>query len=209
MNEDMDRKILEMASQGDPDAFSVLVERYSARLFGTCLNYLGNRQDAEDCLQETLIKAYRSIHDYQFMSSIYTWLYRIAVNTCLDFRRKGNRMVAIVYSLDEALETEDSQVFTQVADSSPLPDELAETAETRQMIRREIGNLPGYLREIIVLRDLEGLSYHELAILLRLSEGTVKSRLSRARRLLTERLAAHEKKSGAAGTKHQAAASNK
>jgi RNA polymerase sigma-70 factor, ECF subfamily len=207
VTEDMDRKTLEMASQGDPDAFSVLVERYSSRLFGTCLNYLGNRQDAEDCLQETFIKAYRSMHDYQFLSSIYTWLYRIAVNTCLDYRRKGNR--AIIYSLDEAMETEDSQVFTQIADPSPLPDEQAETLETRQLIRQEISSLPGFLREIVVLRDLEGFSYHELASLLQLSEGTVKSRLSRARRLLTERLAWREKMTGDAGTKRRAAASNK
>jgi RNA polymerase sigma-70 factor, ECF subfamily len=191
VTEETDRKTLEMAAQGDPDAFSVLVERYSSRLFGACLNYLGNRQDAEDCLQETFIKAYRSMREYQFLSSVYTWLYRIAVNTCLDFRRKGNR--AIVYSLDEALETEDSQVFAQVTDPSPLPDEQAEAAETRQMIHREISELPGFLREIMVLRDLEGFSYHELAILLHLSEGTVKSRLSRARRLLTARLAAREK----------------
>jgi RNA polymerase sigma-70 factor (ECF subfamily) len=188
--DEIGRDLLEQARQGDPDAFSVLVERYSARLYGACFNYLDNRQDAEDCVQETFVKAYRSIRDYHFLSSIYTWLYRIAVNTCLDFKRKTGR--AIVYSLDEAMETEDSQVYSQFADPSPLPDELAETAEDRQMIRQEINNLPVFLREILILRDLEGMSYHDLSGLLRISEGTVKSRLSRARCQLVEKIGRRE-----------------
>jgi RNA polymerase sigma-70 factor, ECF subfamily len=207
LTDETDRRILELASQGDPDAFSVLVERFSGRLYGTCFGYLGNRQDAEDCLQETFIKAFRSLREYQYLSSIYTWLYRIAVNTCLDFRRKNARTA--VYSLDEAIETEDSQVYTQIADDAPLPDELAESAETRRMVQEEIDRLPRYLREILVLRDLEEYSYHELAVLLHLSEGTVKSRLSRARRLLAERIARREQISSRAGTKQTEAASNR
>jgi RNA polymerase sigma-70 factor, ECF subfamily len=207
LTEETDRKILERAGQGDADAFSVLVEQFSSRLYSACFSYLGNRQDAEDCLQETFIKAFRSLREYQYLSSIYTWLYRIAVNTCLDFRRKSSREAT--FSLDEALETEDSQVYTQIADDSPLPDEMAESAETRRLVQEEIDQLPRYLREILVLRDLEDYSYHELAALLRLSEGTVKSRLSRARRLLAQRLASREQISGAAGTKRRTAASNR
>jgi RNA polymerase sigma-70 factor, ECF subfamily len=188
--EEIGKDLLEQARRGDPEAFSVLVEHYAARLFGACFSYLGNRQDAEDCVQETFIKAYRSIRDYHFLSSIYTWLYRIAVNTCLDIKRKNSRV--IVYSLDEALDTEDSQVYSQFADQSPLPDEQVESAESRKMIRQEIDNLPDYLREILILRDLEGFSYHELSRLLHLSEGTVKSRLSRARRQLTENISLRE-----------------
>jgi RNA polymerase sigma-70 factor (ECF subfamily) len=194
VTDEPDKDTLESACQGDPEAFSVLVERYSARIYGTCFNYLGNRQDAEDCVQETFVKAFRCMAEYRFRSSIYTWLYRIAVNTCLDFKRKNNR--AIVYSLDEALETEDSQVFSQIPDTAPLPDEQVEEKETRAMIREEIDRLPGYLREILIMRDLEGLSYHELASLLQLTEGTVKSRLSRARCLLTERVAMREQTGG-------------
>ena len=141
-----------------------------------------SRQDAEDCAQETFVKAFRGIADYQFLSSFYTWIYRIAANTCMDFRRRQSKHATV--SLDEAMETDDSQVFWQVPDRGPLPDELAIQAETRQLIREGIAQLPDFLREIIVLRDLEGLSYHELASLLNLSEGTVKSRLSRARNQL-------------------------
>ena len=182
VTEDPERLQLENARNGDLDAFSALVERYSARVYGVCFSYLGNRQDAEDCAQETFVKAFRAMGDYQFLSSFYTWIYRIAANTCMDFRRRQNKHATV--SLDEAMETDDSQVFWQVPDRGPLPDELAIQAETRSMIREGISRLPDFLREIIVLRDLEGLSYRELATLLNLSEGTVKSRLSRARNQL-------------------------
>lgn len=179
MTEDPERLQLELARNGDLDAFSVLVERYSARVYGVCYSYLGNRQDAEDTAQETFVKAFKAMRSYQFLSSFYTWIYRIAANTCMDFRRRSSKLSAV--SLDEAMETDDSQVFWQIPDQGPLPDELAIQAETRQLIREGITKLPDFLQEIIILRDLEGLSYHELADLLNLSEGTVKSRLSRAR----------------------------
>lgn len=186
MIEEPERQVLELARKGDPDAFSILVEKYSARLYGACFGLLGNRQDAEDCVQDSFIKAYRAIHEYNFLAGFYTWLYRIAINTCLDYRRKKYK--SNIISLDESLETDDSQVFMQIADHNPLPDELAESAEMQQLIREEIGLLPENLRDILVLRDLEGLSYHELAHLLHLTEGTVKSRLSRARHQLMERI---------------------
>ena len=190
MHEDAERQALEDARTGDPEAFAVLVELYSARIFSACFSHLGNRQDAEDCVQETFIKAYRGIGDYSGRSSFYTWIYRIAINTCLDFRRKNRHYPSL--SIDEVLETDDSQVFQQVPDRGPLPDELAESAEMTCLVRQEIENLPDYLREIIILRDLEGLSYHELSQILHLSEGTVKSRLSRARSHLMEKIRMRE-----------------
>jgi RNA polymerase sigma-70 factor (ECF subfamily) len=192
--EDPERLCVLNAQAGDVDAFSELVERYSGRIFSACFSFLGNRQDAEDCVQESFIKAWRAIGDYNFMASFYTWLYRIAVNACLDYRRKTSRQQTL--SLDETIETDDSQVVFQIADDEPLPDMLAETKELRTLIREEISALPPMMRQIIVLRDLEGLSYHELADLLDLSEGTVKSRLSRARQQLMQRISKREKNHG-------------
>ena len=186
MHEEAELVALAQARKGDPEAFALLVEYYSPRLFNVCFTYLANRQDAEDCVQETLIKAFRSLADYSGRSSFYTWIYRIAINTCLDLRRKSKRNPSL--SLDEAIETEDSLVYQQVPDRQPLPDELAETAEMTRLVRQEIANLPDYLKDIIILRDLEGLSYQELSKILHLPEGTVKSRLSRARRQLMERI---------------------
>lgn len=181
---------LDKARDGDQQAFACLVETYSARVYNVCFNYLGNRQDAEDCTQETFIKVFRAIADFDYRASFYTWIYRIAANTCHDFCRKNRK--AIVHSLDEGMETEDSQVYLQITDPAPLPDEQAEKTELCRMIRQEIQNLPEYLRDIIVLRDLDGLSYQELAEVLELTEGTVKSRLSRARRQLMENISRRE-----------------
>lgn len=185
---------VENAQAGNVSAFSELVERYSGRIYSACFSFLGNRQDTEDCVQETFIKAWRYIADYHFLSSFYTWLYRIAINTCLDYRRKSSRQP--VLSLDETIEMDDSQVAFQIADEAPLPDSQAESNELRRLIREEIAALPPMMRQIIVLRDLEGLSYHELADLLELSEGTVKSRLSRARMQLMQRISKREKRQG-------------
>jgi len=190
VTDDPERQQLELARNGDPDAFSYFVERYLSRIYGVCFSFLGNRQDAEDCTQETFVKAFRSVKDYHSLAAFYTWIYRIAVNTCLDYKRKNSR--AWVCSLDETLETENNPVVMQIADHAPLPDDLAESEETKHMIREEIAALARPLREIIVLRDLEGLSYHELAEIFRISEGTVKSRLSRARNQLMIRLRKRE-----------------
>ena len=194
--DDNEQLLVKQVLTGDQDAFEVLVERYAGRLFNVCFNLLGNRQDAEDCVQEAFIKAYRAMPDYNFMSAFYTWMYRIAVNTCLDFRRKNKKGMTV--SLDEGLETDDGHLFQQIPDQSPLPDELLERSEMTDFVREEIAKLPDYLREIIVLRDLEGLSYLELSRLLKLSEGTVKSRLSRARKQLMERIRKREQKMSSA-----------
>ncbi|MBP8989309.1 MAG: sigma-70 family RNA polymerase sigma factor [Clostridia bacterium] len=203
--QNLERSFVERAQAGDPEAFSELVTQYAGRLYSVCYNHVGNRQDAEDCVQETFIKAYRSIGSYNYLASFYTWLYRIAVNTCLDYRRKSARSRTI--SIHEEIKTEEGQITPQYADHAPLPDEQAEKREVRQMIREEILSLPPPMREIIILRDLEGLSYRELADLLHLSEGTVKSRLSRARQQLMERISKREK--NLSGTKKTKPASNR
>lgn len=185
-----ERLNVKKAQSGDDDAFANLVLLFGGRIFSACCSYLGNRHDAEDCVQETFIKAYRAIGEFNFKASFYTWLYRIAMNTCIDYRRRSARRKTL--SIDEVIETEDSQLTLQFADDAPLPSEEAERAELTRMIREEIEALPPLMRQIIVLRDLEGLSYRELADLLDLSEGTVKSRLSRARQQLMQRVGKRE-----------------
>lgn len=186
VNDVKESHLVKQAQNGDEDAFSLLVERYATRLYGVCFHLLGNREDAEDCVQESFIKIYRSLTGYRFRSSFYTWAYRISVNVCLDYRRKNNRGKTV--SLDEGPETSSGQLFYQVADELPLPDQLLERSELTELIREELSLLPAYLRDIVILRDLEGLSYAELAGLLKISEGTVKSRLFRGRKQLMERI---------------------
>lgn len=185
-----DKTCVKKAQQGDAEAFSILVDRYASRLFSTCFSFMGNKQDAEDCVQEALIKAYRSLTSYSFKAAFYTWLYRIAVNTCLDYHRKHSRWT--VYSIDETIDTGENKIQAQYADDQPLPDEEVEKRELQILIREAIADLPAKMRQIVVLRDLEGMPYKELAELLDISEGTVKSRLSRARQQLMKKIISRE-----------------
>ena len=191
MPEDPEAEILRRAAAGDSDAFSVLVDLYAGRIYGVCFSILGNQADAQDCVQESFLKAFRMMHRFQFASSFYTWLYRIAANNCYDLLRHNQRHA--VRSLDEPVESEDGDQYLQIMDRQPLPDEVLESRETVRLVREELARLPEPLQRMIVLRDLEGLSYGEIAQLEGLREGTVKSRLFRARNSLAERIERREK----------------
>lgn len=177
-----EKQLLKKAVGGDQTAFGELVERYTPRIYSVCFGFLGQRQDAEDCTQETFIKAYRAIGRFSFRASFYTWIYRIAINACHDYRRRNQKVS--VQSLDREMELDDSTVPFQLADDQPGPLDLAERQETRQLVRDAIATLPNYLAEILVMRDLQQLSYQELADIFDLKAGTVKSRLARARQQL-------------------------
>lgn len=192
MPESPDADILRRAAAGDADAFSVLVDLYAGRIYGVCFSILGNQADAQDCVQESFFKAFRMMHRFQFASSFYTWLYRIAANSCYDLLRKNQRHAT--RSLDEPVESPEGDQYLQVPDNQPLPDAVLESKETVRVVREELARLPEHLKRMIVLRDLEGLSYEQIAELENLREGTVKSRLFRARLQLAERLQQREHK---------------
>ncbi|MDD2456879.1 MAG: sigma-70 family RNA polymerase sigma factor [Eubacteriales bacterium] len=172
-----EKEWIDQAQNGDGDAFGQLVQSHLARIFNVCLGLLGNRADAEDCTQETFLKAYRSLSLYQGRSSFYTWIYRIAVNVCHDLQRSKKSHPTT--SIDQ--ENEEGDVFIQLPDKNPLPDEQAINHELGRTLLYQIGQLKPAMREVLILRDLQGLSYEEIASRLGLSEGTVKSRLFRAR----------------------------
>lgn len=156
--------------RGDEKAFEQLVGETQNKIYAVCLNMLKNTHDAQDAAQETFIKAYRSLTSFKGESKVETWLTKIAVNTCLDILRKRREM----YDLDEAADAADVNT----------PESKAEKNETRQMVRSAINTLPPEMRSIVVLKDIEGYSYEEIADMLNLNIGTVRSRLSRAREKL-------------------------
>lgn len=169
-----DQQIITRIASGDTRHFEVLVNRYRDRIYNLCRYLLDNPQDAEDAAQDTFLKAYRSIGDHAPSASFYTWLYRIAVNTCLDHQRKSSlRAFFFPYSPDDPSET-----FP-----SPLPNPETSLAEQESMLALQAAfkKISGKLRAVIVLKELEGLSYEEIAEVLDVSIGTVKSRISRAR----------------------------
>ncbi len=171
-----EQTVVRRAKAGDSGAFEELVLAYEKKIYHMSLRYTGNEQDALDVTQEVFLRLFRFFPQFQEESRFSTWLYRIAVNANLDFlRRRGGQPDM---SLDDA--DEDSPVF-EVCDLRYNPENQLERMELQRDICEGIQNLPPHMREILILRDISGLSYEEIGKVLRLEQGTVKSRLARAR----------------------------
>lgn len=173
-----DQAVVERVLGGDMDAFSILVSKYQDRVYSAVLNYVANRDDAADITQDTFVKAYSKLATFNSGSAFYTWLYRIAVNAAIDFIRKRKSRPAD--SLDDNKYTEVG--FEPVShDMSTDPERVVVSSEQAHMLRNAIAKLSDKLRMALVLYDVEGLSQEEVAQVLNVPVGTVKSRVSRAR----------------------------
>lgn len=175
--------------EGDRTAFDRLVLRHKDRVFNLCWRLLGDREEANEQAQEVFVRVFRSIKDFRFKSSFSTWLYAIAVNTCRnrlkssEYRRR-RRMVSI-----DALQDPDcDRAVPELRDPSPSVLDRMTDRERDGLIQSAIDSLPEESRTIVVLRDIEGIAYEEIAAVTRLNLGTVKSRLARARQQLRDKL---------------------
>ena len=197
----LDELTLRRAQKGDPQAFERLVTPHEQLLWRVCGHYTHHQEDAADCLQETMLKAWRAIGSYRGDCALTSWLYRIASTVCLDFLRRQKRL-PVTESADEMEEEGYAPV-----DTSPTPDEAAIRAESADNIRAAIDSLPGDMRTVIILYALQGQPYEAIAETMQTSVGTVKSRLNRARQKIAKYLAdgnnspssASEKSGGRAG----------
>lgn len=178
-----DEFTLRRAQKGDAQAFEQLVTPHEQMLWRVCWHYTHHQEDAADCLQETMLKAWRAIKSYRSECSLSSWLYRIASTVCLDFLRKQKRLPQ-TESADKLAE----EGFSPV-DESPTPDEAILKAESADSIRAAIDSLPEDMRTVIILYALQGLGYEEIADTMNTSVGTVKSRLNRARQKIAKFLA--------------------
>lgn len=168
--------LVERAQRGDLDAFNSLIYSYQTPVYNLCLRMLGNREAAEDATQEAFLLSFRGIGRFQG-GNLRAWIYRIATNACYDeLRRRSRRPSA---SLD-ALSEDEERPFTP-ADDDPSPEDEALTAELRREIERGLLTLPEEQRAAVILCDVHGLTYEEIAEVMRTSLGTVKSRVSRGR----------------------------
>ena len=181
-----DLELVEQAKQGSLDAFTKLVNRYDRKIFRLTQHITGHREDAEDALQETFLKAFSHLKQFHGDARFYTWLVRIAVNESLMKLRK--RRANATFSLDEAIETEDDFLPREIASWDPSPEQRYAQTELREILDRTIHTLPPIFRTVFVLRDLDQLSTEETAEALSLSVPAVKSRLLRARLQLREKL---------------------
>jgi RNA polymerase sigma-70 factor (ECF subfamily) len=174
---------------GDRAEFARFVEAYSGQVYRLALKMLQNTQDAEDILQETFIKAYNALPNFEGRSSLSTWLYRIATNEALMFLRK-KRPVQV--SVDEPIENDEGDERPrQIIDWCCLPESELMSTEAQANLNRSVKQLPESLRAVFLLRDIEGLSTRETAEVLDISEAAVKTRLSRARFQLRELLSTY------------------
>jgi len=180
MNEE---KLISRAAKGDASAFNELLTAHEKKMYAVCLRMCGNHEDAQDCLQESMLRVYRSISGFKGQSSFSTWLYRVTMNTCLDeLRRRKSKPVT---SLDGLLESGWSP-----SDDFDTPEHHAVASEKRAEIQKSISELPEDMRAAVVLRDIQGFSYDEIAQMLGINVGTIKSRISRGREKLREKFLA-------------------
>jgi len=182
--------LVEKARQGDKEAFGQLVLQYQTKVFNIALGIVRRPQEAEEVAQEAFVRAYRGIRSFRGHSSFYTWLFRITVNAAKNRVRKLSQEQSIVTGRVSAVgQVGEEKNLQEVADCSLAPDKILAEKELGERIQEEIGNLDEEQRTLIVLRDIQGLDYRDMARILRCSEGTVKSRLHRARVALREKLA--------------------
>lgn len=174
-----DELTLRRAQSGDTAAFEQLVTPHEEMLWRLCWRMMGNTEDARDALQETMVKAWRSLAGYRADAALSTWLYRVAVSCCTDLQRKRKlRQASSVEALHDA--------GFDPPDPAPGPETQLEQRDRREQVRRALAMLPEDQRTVLVLTAVEGRSYEETAAILGVAMGTVKSRCNRARAKLAE-----------------------
>ena len=181
MTEVSEKKIIEKVLGGDANAFEELVLKYEKTVYNLALRMVGDRDDASDMTQEAFIKAYGSLSSFRGDSKFSVWIYRIATNVCLDFLRSKSRkqQVSLTVSDDD---DEDAQL--DIPDPSSAPEQQLMQKMSMQSVEEGLKTLPDKQRQILVMRELGGMSYAEIGAALSLEEGTVKSRIFRARKRL-------------------------
>ena len=188
---DTDKQILlllKKSLKGDNEAFGELILKYENFVYNTVYHAIGNRDDAFDVSQEVFIKAFRALKNFRGDCKFSTWLYRIAINASKDYIREKSKRRTV--SLSDWTDEENGNKPPDIIEDSidAKPEESYERNETRDSVRKAIANLSEDHRNVIVLRDIEGYSYEEIADMLNLEIGTVKSRISRARNAIKENL---------------------
>lgn len=183
-----EEELIARAQQGDEDAFAQLLELHQSKVYGLTLRLTNSPEDAMELTQETFFNAWRGLPNFHADSKFSTWLYRLATNATIDFLRREKRRRAV--STVSLSTEEDPERVWDIPDRRFTPQNELERTEFREAIQRGLTQLSDEHRQVLVLRELNGLSYTEIAQVLDLEEGTVKSRISRARLALRKILLA-------------------
>ena len=172
-----EKNLVEKSAEGDIDAFETLIQSHQKKVYNIALRMTKNPEDAQELSQDAFVRAFIAIKKFRGDSSFATWLYRITMNVCTDFLRKRNK--ASVISIEQSVY--ESQQTMQLADNEPGPDEISEKNQLKKLVKEAMDLLPPEHREVLILRDLLDMTYKDIANTLSINEGTIKSRINRAR----------------------------
>jgi RNA polymerase sigma-70 factor, ECF subfamily len=185
-----DAELVEQFKGGDRDAFAEIVRRYENRVFTQCLRWMGNEQIAREVAQDVFIALFRSLPRFRGDSRLSTWIYRVVINHCKNRRLYRKRRHMTRHEPLEGPPTDDGPA-RQIPSDGPGTDHVVQRSEAEVLVRQGLANLDEEQRQIIILRDIQDLSYEEIGEILELARGTVKSRLHRARKQLAHHLEQH------------------
>jgi len=183
-----DEQLVREFIKGDLSAFEQLVIRYEQKVYQLAYRLTGNVEDANDLAQEVFLKVYRHIGQFRGQAAFSTWLYRLVTNTFLDEARKRKRRPTITMSLDERIITEEGDMPRELPSDDIGPEEGYLQKELQQIIQQALAELPPQYRIVLTLREIQGHTYEEIAEIAEIKLGTVKSRISRARLALRQKL---------------------
>ena len=182
-----DRDLIERSRRGEVAAFDLLVHRYEKQVYNTAYRLTGSYDDASDIAQEAFVRAWSNLRSFRGDAAFSTWIFRIVTNIFLDERKRARSRPH--RSLEDVMALDENVVTRQFEDTGPSPQDRIETHERQELMERAIAGLPEAQRVMVVLYHTQGRSYEEIAEIMKLPMGTVKSRLNRARLALKSRLA--------------------
>jgi RNA polymerase sigma-70 factor (ECF subfamily) len=181
-----EEQIINEIKKGNLDVFPQLINLYKNRVFAMSYKFTDDYNEAQDLSQEIFLKVYRQIENFRFESKLSTWIYKISINTCIDWKKKKNRFKVISFT---GTDNEDKSAFLyETFDKDELPENKVIELEQQQEIHRLVSNLPDIYKTVIILYHFNNMSYSEISSVLEIPEKTVETRLYRARRKLKQEL---------------------
>ncbi len=182
-----DMALIVQFNEGDRKAFNELVLKYQKQVFSIVYRFLGDYEESRDITQDVFVRIYEALPKFRKESSFFTWIYRITINICKNNYRDKKRK-PYIESIDAPIQTEEGEMNRSFQDPESDVQELAEKNELKSKVHNAISSLNSNFKEVIILRDIQGFSYEKISQILKIREGTVKSRISRARLILKDKL---------------------
>ncbi len=188
LSEKSDHELLELIADGNHRAFDQIMARYQAPIINYLNRLLGNYDRAQELAQETFLRVYKTAYRYKFLSTFNAWIYKIATNLAYNELRRRKIVTFLPFQIKPQNNDESDEMMVEIPDEDNLPDESLGRLQTQKIVKEALQSLPKKHKAPLILRDIQGLSYEEIAGVLNMPLGTVKSRINRARNMLKKKL---------------------